>query len=242
MKDYPKALSHDAITEVFPDIYFVTGAMETVLHDMDWQFSRNMTVVKEDDRLIILNSVRLDEATLEELDKLGQVTDVIRLGCLHGRDDAFFVDRYQANYWTLSTMPSPEPAIQATHFLDKEKQLPMADASLFSFQATQIPEAILHIEKHGGILIACDALQNWLAPDKHFSESSKNMMTEMGFFTPANVGPVWQQVAAPKGSDFEALMTTFSFEHALCGHGEPLLNQAKQQFQSTFDRLFKTAT
>jgi len=98
MDQFPPALSHGAIEEVFPDVFFVSGAMETVLQEIDWKFSRNMVVVRDGERLIIVNSVRLGEEGLAELDKLGRVTDVVRLGSLHGRDDPFYVDRYSAEY------------------------------------------------------------------------------------------------------------------------------------------------
>ncbi len=50
--------------------------------ELDWQFSRNMVIVREGERLIIINSVRLNEEALAELEQLGTVTDVIRLGGL----------------------------------------------------------------------------------------------------------------------------------------------------------------
>ncbi|MGL1958989.1 MAG: hypothetical protein OCD00_16935 [Colwellia sp.] len=51
---YPPALNHSAINEVFDDVFFVSGAMETVLMDMDWQFSRNMTIVREGNSHLIV--------------------------------------------------------------------------------------------------------------------------------------------------------------------------------------------
>ncbi|WP_332914161.1 hypothetical protein [Algoriphagus boritolerans] len=41
-----------------------------------WQFSRNMTIVRENGNLTIINSVRLNDAALSELDRLGKVTNV----------------------------------------------------------------------------------------------------------------------------------------------------------------------
>lgn len=231
---YPPALAHGEITEVFDNVFFVCGAMETVLMDMDWQFSRNMTIVKEGERLIIINSVRLNDQALAQLDQLGKVTDVIRLGALHGRDDAFYVDRYQATYWA-------QPGINDNNLtvteLTASAQLPIADASLFEFTTTQLPEAILFLAREGGIAIACDALQNWLSPDEYFCEHSIARMEAMGFFTPENVGPVWMQAATPAPDDFIKLKQQ-TFKHALCGHGAPLKDTAKEGYLATFSRLF----
>ncbi len=236
MNQFPPALQNGAIEEVFPDIFFVSGSMETVLQDMDWKFSRNMVVVRDGDRLIIVNSVRLNEEGLVELDKLGKVTDVVRLGSLHGRDDPFYVDHYAANYWMMPNMQH-ETGLQATHSLTVDGPLPISDASLFEFQTTNIPEGIIRIDRAGGILIACDALQNWLAPDEFFSESSSELMQNMGFFTPANLGPVWVQRAEPAADDFTRLKQ-LPFKHALCGHGAPLRDTAKEDYSATFNRMF----
>ncbi len=236
MGQFPPALSHGDISEVFPDLFFVSGAMETVLQDIDWKFSRNMTVVRDGECLVIVNSVRLGEEGLAELDRLGRVTDVVRLGSLHGRDDPFYVDRYGAEYWTMPGMEH-ETGLKATRTLSADGPLPISDASLFEFRTTQIPEGILLIERAGGILIACDALQNWHAPDEFFSDSSRELMQNMGFFTPANLGPVWVQRAAPEGDDFIRLKT-LSFRHALCGHGEPLRDTAYEEFSATFSKMF----
>lgn len=232
---HPKALNHGSIKEVFDNVFFVTGAMETVLMEMDWQFSRNMTIVRDENRLIIINSIRLNEDALVELDKLGKVTDVIRLGALHGRDDAFYVERYNAKYWAMPGVK--DEANLKVNELSLESTLPISDANLFQFTTSQISEAIICLKRSGGIAIACDALQNWLSPDEHFCGSSTERMQQMGFFTPANVGPVWFQAAEPAAADFERLKA-LPFKHALCGHGEPLLDTAKEDYLVTFSKLF----
>ena len=86
-------------------------------------------------------------------------------------------------------------------------------------------------------MIACDALQNWETPDDYFDEASKEMMTGMGFFTRANVGPVWHKVNEPGAADFERLLG-LEFEHALCGHGQPLRGGARDAYAATFRQLF----
>lgn len=236
MSQFPKALPHGPIEEVFPDVFFVTGAMETVLQNMDWRFSRNMVVVREGDRLVVVNSVRLTDEGHEALDGLGKVTDVVRLGSMHGRDDPFYVDRYDANYWTMPGM-THETGLAADQYLLPDGAMPLSDATVFEFRTSKMPEGILRLDRSGGILIACDALQNWLAPDEYFSDASRELMQGMGFFTPANLGPVWMQAAEPEAEDF-ARLSELSFSHALCGHGEPLRDKAKASYSATFKRVF----
>ncbi len=232
---FPSALAHGAIEEIFTDVFFVSGAMETVLMDLDWNFSRNMTIVRDGERLILINTIRLGDDGLAQLDRLGRVTDVVRLGALHGRDDAFYLDRYQAQYWVMPGIETGDDS--AAQPLDQTSSLPIEDASLFQFETTNIPEGVLNLRRDGGILIACDALQNWISPDEHFCDVTRQRMEEMGFFTPANVGPVWLQAAEPAAEDFRRLKA-LSFRHVLCGHGEPLRDNAHEAFSATFDRMF----
>jgi hypothetical protein len=70
--------------------------METVLMNARRQFSRDMTVVRDGNALTPINSIRLDGAGLAQLDALGRVAQVVKIGSLHGRDDAF----YEAHLWS----------------------------------------------------------------------------------------------------------------------------------------------
>jgi len=235
---FPQAQPHGELQALFPGVWFVTGTMKTVLMGAHWHFSRNMTVLRDDTSgaLTLVNTVRLSDEGLRQLDALGPVKHVLRIGALHGLDDAFYRQRYGATSWAMAGMPGASP----DRLLEEGGALPLADASLFTFRATKLPEAILHLDREGGILVACDALQNWLAPDAFFSEESKAMMQGMGFFTRANIGPVWMQVNEPKADDFQRLRQ-LPFKHVLCGHGSPLKDDAAKAFGERFDQVFAAA-
>lgn len=222
--------------EIFPDVFHVMGGMHAHIDGLEWHFGRNMTVVREDDRLVLVNSVRLDDAGLVALEGLGRITDIVRLGSLHGRDDAFYQRRYGARLWQLPGMPLRNGA-EPDRWLAADGPLPLTDADLFVFQTPTLPEAILRVHRAGGILIACDALQNWCEPDPYTSSESCELMTEMGFYTSANVGPVWIAAASPGPEDFASLKG-WSFRHVLCGHGTPLRYTAQSAFAGTFERLY----
>jgi hypothetical protein len=236
MDKLPPALPHGLLEEIFPDVFFVTGTMKTSLMNADWQFSRNMTVVREGDALTLINAVRLDESGLARLDALGRVVNVVKIGSLHGIDDAFYRARYGATLWALPGM-THEHGLVADRDLRPGGVMPFAGCSVFDFRTTKLPECILHIDRAGGILVACDSLQNWLEPDAFFSDASRQMMTEMGFFQPANLGPLWMQVNTPQGQDF-ARLRELSFRHVLCGHGTPLRDTAKEAYAVRFQRAF----
>jgi hypothetical protein len=63
------------------------------------------------------------------------------------------------------------------------------------------------------------------------------MMQKMGFFQPANFGPVWLQVNDPKPQDFVRLLE-LSFRHALCAPGPPLRDTAKEAYGARFQSIF----
>ena len=62
-------------------------------------------------------------------------------------------------------------------------------------------------------------------------------MRKMGFFQPANVGPLWIQLNQPQASDF-ARLRDLSFRHTLCAHGAPLRDVAKDAYLARFQSLF----
>jgi hypothetical protein len=235
MEQFSPMLPHGALEEVFPDVFFVTGTMKTVLMDVDWQFSRNMTVVRDGDALTLINSVRLDENGLAKLDALGCVTNVVKIGSMHGRDDAFYRARYGAKFWALRGMVH-EHGLVPDYELRPDGEMPFSGCSVVAFHTTKLPECILHIERAGGIIISCDSLQNWIEPDEYFSDDTRRLMTEMGFFKPTNVGPLWMRLMEPQAQDFARLQEV-SFRHALCGHGTPVRDIAKEAYAATFQRV-----
>lgn len=237
MSEFLDAMPHGQIEEVFPDVFFVTGTMCNEFFGSQWQFSRNMTVIREGDQLTIVNSVRLDDEGLAALDALGKVVNVVRIGDMHGVDDPFYVERYGATFWAL-----PGMGIQDGLNVDKELtvdgEIPFSDCSLFVFETTRRPEGILHLDREGGIMIACDSLQNWVESNEFFADETVETMGEMGFFVPANLGLAWLHESEPQADDFVRLKKV-PFRHALCGHGGPLRDTAMEDYHATFARMFE---
>lgn len=235
MSAYHPAMPHGQLEEVFPDVFYVTGTMRNEFFGSMWQFNRSMTVVRDGGTLTLVNTVRLDDAGLAKLEALGTVANVVRIGDMHGVDDAFYVDRYGAQFWGLEGMTPPPGATMRV--LKEGGEMPFAGCSLFRFETTQRPECILRLDREGGIMIACDSLQNWTAPDEFFDAETVEKMTGMGFFAPTSLGLAWLHESQPKAEDF-ARLKDVPFAHALCGHGVPA-RDAMDGYHASFHRFFQ---
>ncbi len=181
-------------------------------------------------------TLRLDEAGLIQLDSLGKVGHLVKLGFFHGRDDACYRDRYAATLWSLSGM-GHERGVETDEQLAPGSTGPCPDASTFIYETSACAEGLLLLEREGGILIACDSLQNFSGPDEYFDESSAAVLREQGFFHPANVGPGWLNSGKPDASDFVRLKG-LDFRHLFSAHGAPLRNDAHPALSKRFEELF----
>jgi hypothetical protein len=236
----PPALPHGSLCEVFPGVFFVTGTVG-MPGPLPVRFSRNMTVVREGERLVVVNSVRLNEAGLAELDALGRVTDVVRLAGFHGSDDAFFKERYGAKVWAIRGQRytagfggGGEPYFEADAELDETTALPIADAKLHVF-SSKPPEALLVLAREGGIVVSGDCLQHWHRADPYFSWLGARMMKMMGFIKPHNVGPGWLKQAKPPARELLSVLD-LEFEHVLPAHGEAVVGGARAAFRTALER------
>ena len=237
MPEHTPPMPHGAIEEVFPDVFFVTGTTRPNFGGGPLQFSRNMTIVRDDGVLTLVNTVRLNDDGLAHLDRLGRVANVVKIGVFHGIDDAFYLERYDAKQWAL-----PGAEHFAGHATDEELRpdgpMPVKGASVFVFETANKPEGLLCLDREGGILISCDSLHNWEKTDKYFDEATAKTMAEIGFIQPANIGPGWSRFCEPEASDF-ARLKALSFRHLLSAHGTPLRDHAHERLCATFEREFQ---
>jgi hypothetical protein len=241
----PTALPHGTLTEVLPGFFFVTGTA-TIPGPLPMRFPQAMTVVKVGERLVIVNSVRLGEEGLAELDKLGRVTDVIRLAANHGKGDPFYRERYGAKVWALEGAPympgfdaNAEPYFEPDVRFTAATELPIPGARLHVFGSKPL-EAVMVMPEHGGIAIAGDALQNMSATDPHFNWLGRFTMRAMGFLKPCNVGPGWLRQCRPPAKDLLGVLELPAFENLLPAHGTPVLGQAQQKLRPALERAAQT--
>ncbi len=229
MLDFPKQLPHGSLQQILPDIFFVKGLIRIDVAETH-EFSRNMTVIRDGDAVTLVNTIRLDDAGLAALDALGTVQHIVKLGAYHGRDDAYYLDRYDAELWAPEGMTYSRGEATSRTMRDGE-QGPVSDSRSFVFNTPRAPEAILNLSRHGGVLVTCDSFQSASGPDEYFNEVSAESKRRLGFFGRPVIGPGWRKAAEPQQPDFERLLN-LKFRHMLTGHGEPILEDAYQSMRA----------
>lgn len=206
------------------------------------RFSRNMAIVRSGDELTLINAVKMDDAGLAALERLGTIKHVLRLGPFHGMDDGFYVERYGAEFWappggrTYTT-----PAIN--HVLEEGGPLPFADAELFLFRHMKEPEGALLLKRTSNVLLTVDSIQSYsTAPHKpHTNLFGKALTPLIGFPNKTLIGPIWMKMAVTdrdgmKG-EFRRLLQ-FDFDQLLSAHGTFCPANAKAKVAAAFEKTF----
>lgn len=233
MADFvPPRAPHGPITEVFPDVFMVTGGFG---FGPGLSITRNMTIVRQGEELTLLNSVRLSPEREKELDALGKVTHLVRVGAFHGIDDPYYVDRYEPTYWA-----APGAKLKSGPAATRELvpgASPIAESTVFAFERGKKPEVAVLLERDGGILVTCDSYQHWTT----FAGCSLLggvMLRAMGF-GPTLVGAPWVKAMGPDvRADFERLRA-LEFRHLVPAHGTVLRDEAKAGLATAIAKGFR---
>lgn len=184
---------------------------------------RNMTVVRQGQDLIVINSVRLTDEGEAALAALGTVRHVVRIGAGHGADDPYYAQRYGAPVWAPAGI-TQSPEIQEPRELSETKH-PFTDgSSVFVFAYSKRPEAVVILPVEGGVLVTCDAYQHWANYDG--CSALAKVVAKLAGFGPTVIGPMWLKKAGREvARDFEAL-GGLRFRHLVPGHGNVLRDGA----------------
>lgn len=234
-KNYPPALPHEPIRALFENVYWVHGSIRI---GPGMCMNRNMVIIREGRDLTLVNPVRISDEELARLDALGAVRHVMRLGDFHGRDDAFYQDRYRAEFWcqpgqSTYAAPLPDRIIRVT------EPPPVRNAEFFVFETALFPEAALLLKEHG-LLITTDSIQYW-NDWSYTSWFTRQVLGLMGFRLTLLIGGPWlKRVTPPGGSlqaEFERLLT-LDFKHLLAAHGGLLRDQAKPMLRTAMQNMF----
>lgn len=226
------------LAPIFDDLWWAWG---TVRFGPGMVFPRNMVVVRDGPGLVAVHPVMLPDPLQAEVDGKGTITDVVRLGDFHGMDDSLYVERYRARRWS----PAGATAV-GTAPVDRELvaggPCPLSDGTVHAFEVGRHPELVIHLRRHGGILLTCDSVQNWERRPPGCSTLGMLMARLIGFKGRACVGPGWRKASEPRtgtsfGPRFRALLD-LEWKHLVSAHGPPILDDAKDALRAAVDRLY----
>jgi len=224
---------HGPLVPILDDVWYVTGP---VVFKPLVRLPRNMVVVRYQGELTLINAVRLDEKGKAELDTLGKVAHVMRIG-FHAMDDAYYLDQYGAKLWLVAGTGA-QASNASIGQLSEGMALPFPESRVFIFKKTIRPEAAILIDRDGGLLITCDSVQHWV-PSTLMSPVAKVLTRLIGFQKPAQIGPPWRKKQTPQGAsllpDFERL-AALPFNPLIGGHGGLLGKAATAQLAASIDR------
>jgi hypothetical protein len=236
---YPDVLPHDPPKQLTEDLFVTHGCVKP---SAVARFTRNMAIVRDNGELTLINPVRMGEGGLSDLEALGEVRHVLRLGPMHGMDDAFYVDRYNAEFWsfeggTTYTTPSID------HILSDGGALPFAGARLFAFSHMTETEGAILLERSPGILLTCDAVQSYATPPHtpHTNWLTRLLMPLIGFPRRTLIGPIWVKLLVEDKdaihAEFERLLS-LDFDQLLSAHGTFLSENAHAQVAQAIRKMF----
>lgn len=236
MPIYPPAYPHQALEQIYPNVYLLHGSIK--MGPGMWM-NRNMLVLKDDDKLSLINPVRINDEALKSLDMLGKVKHIMRLGDFHGLDDPFYLDKYQCEFWAQAgqgTYTTPKPS----HEINTQANSPFPNSDFFIFESARYPEAALLLKEHK-LLITTDSIQ-YHADWSYFSWFTKFVFKLLGFKKGINIGPPWLKRVSPKGGsmkkDFDELLK-LDFDGLIAAHGKLLETGAKQHLKNEMLSVFK---
>lgn len=227
---------HDPIEEIQTDVFMVRGCIRL---NALMTITRNMAIVRHAGELTLVDPIRLSVAEEKRLEALGTIKRILRLGPMHGVDDPYYMERYGAELWApgpSDVHPEPKPTLT----FDAMTELPFPDAGLFCFQGLKQPEAALLLKRGKGLLITCDAIQNY-GDYRHNNLPARLVMPFIGFPKTTIVGPIWMKMMTPEGGSLESefrRLLELDFDQLLSAHGSLLETGAHEACERAVDKTF----
>ncbi len=227
---------HGQVEKIHSDLFMVRGSigMKPLM-----RITRNMAIIRSGAELTLVNPIRVNQEVENSILELGNITHIMRLGAFHGVDDCYYVEKFGANMWAqLGGTTYSEPEV--THVLSEGCELPFKNAELIEFDGSIQPESVLLVSEGNGLLLTCDAIQNY-GDYSYNSFLAKLMMPFIGFPRKTLVGPIWLKYMTPESKSLEPQfrkLLNLPFDSLLAAHGTLLTSGAHQAVRDAIDRAF----
>lgn len=217
MSEKSRIYPHGKVEQISEDVFMVRGSinMNPVV-----RITRNMAIVREGNELTLVNPLRVNKEVENEILSLGDITNVMRLGAFHGVDDEYYVEKFSAKMWAQlggTTYTTPE----ITDVLSEGCELPFANAQVMEFEGSVQPECVLLLNTGNGLLLTCDAIQNY-GDYSYNNFLARLMMPFIGFPKKTIVGPIWLKFMTPEGKSLKKQfcnLLELPFDSLLAAHG-----------------------
>ncbi len=227
---------HGNVEEIAEDIFMLRGSIKM---NPLVRITRNMGIIRNGEELSLINPVRVNAKVEAQLLKLGNIKHVLRLGCFHGVDDPYYVEKFGAKMWaqpggTTYTVPKIDKELSAV------SPLPFEHGEIFEFAGTIQPECALVMSGGRRLLFTCDAIQNY-GDYSYNNIAAKILMPLIGFPRTTLVGPIWLKIQTPEGESLESefrRLLGFRFDSLLSAHGTFLETGAHAAVERAIDKAF----
>ncbi len=228
---YFKLFPHSDLQEVLPNIFVVTGSMK--IFGL-FQYSRTMTILRDGEVLALVNPVRVNDRVLNEIQKMGKIKHLLKIGQLHNVDVPFYMDKFSPDLWVNKDDPSIGD-YQPKAYFDDYNEIPILNCKVKTIVDSKIKESFLVTPANGGCLHSCDAFVNMGVDSNH------NWLTaKLSKFLPdpTYIGPNWIKMAKPPEASMKAVLN-YDFENFIPAHGQPILGGAKDKIASYLNDYFQ---
>lgn len=223
MKKYFPLYPHNKINNLFDGVYSVTGSMRLF---KSFRYSRNMVILKEGEKLCLVNPIRLEKSEEQKLLELGKIHSILKLGRLHSVDIPYYMDQFSPALWASSKDDFVIKNNLKIHTdIEETSQFDFLDLEVYSFQTSKENEAVAFLPQDNGILLACDALVNMGPEDPYANWLVKKLSKFLP--KPTLIGPNWIKVMKPKKSDFDEVLK-YDFKTFIPAHGPGIFENAKE--------------
>ncbi len=227
---------HGNVEEIADQTFMLRGSIKM---NPLVRITRNMGIIKNGSELSLINPVRVNAKVEAQLVALGEIKHVVRLGCFHGVDDPYYVEKFGAQMWAQTGGTSfTEPSIDKP--LTGGGELPFPGAEIFEFAGTKQPECVLLVDRGKRILFTCDAIQNY-GDYSYNNLAAKILMPFIGFPRTTIVGPIWLKLQTKQGENLEPefrRLLGLKFDSLLAAHGTFLETGAHAAVGRAVDKAF----
>lgn len=239
MTDYAPAYPHGDIEEIASDVFLVRGSIKM---NAMMRITRNMVIVRNGaGELTLVDPIRLNAKGEEQLRSLGTVTNILRLGAFHGLDDRYYVDTFNARLWSQEGGTTyTEPPIDVV--VTAETELPFEGGTIVEFAGIKQPECVLHLATGKGLLVTCDAIQNY-GDYSYNNLFAKLLMPFIGFTKNTLLGPFWLKLMTEDQSRLEAVfrrLLDLEFDALISAHGTYLQTGANDALRQAVDKVYSS--